>query len=148
MFLFIYGSFVALCTHMHVFNTSVWPSSLSGLLGHDSVPLTGKFGVADTFAGLFKLLTSLCMHACVSYAYASVWSLGLFGFPMRSFMLLADRSGVADVFTGLFELLPTPWTCVRVLCMSGQLLNSSASSGHDLVLPVGEFGSLGSPGLY
>ena len=116
------------------------------MLGRDSAPLTGKLGVADAFAGLFELLTSLCVRVCVSYA--SVWSLGLFGFPMRGFTLLAGRSGVADVFTGLFELLPTPWTCVRVLCMSGQLLNSSAFSAHDLVLPVGEFGGLGSAGLY
>ena len=140
MFLFIYGSFVALCTHMHGF------SSLSGLLGRDSAPLTGKSRVADAFAGLFKLLTSLCVRACVSYA--SVWSLDLFGFPLRGFTLLAGRSGVADVFTGPFELLPTPWTCARVLCASGQLLDSSASSGHDLVFPVGKFGGLGSAGLY
>ena len=79
-------------------------------------------------------------------SYASVWSLDLFSFPMRGFTLLAGRSGV--VFTGIFELLPTPWTCVRVLCTSGQLLNSSASSGHDLVLPVGEFNGLGTAGLY
>ena len=111
MFLFIYGSFVALCTHMHTF------SSLSGLLGRDSAPLTSKCGVADAFAGLFKLLTSLCVCACMSYA--SVWSLGFFGFPMRSFTLLGGRSGVADVFTGLFELLPTPWTCVRVSARLG-----------------------------
>ena len=43
---------------MHAF------SSLSGLLGRDSAPLTGKSGVADAFAGLFELLTSLCVRAC------------------------------------------------------------------------------------
>ena len=125
---------------MHAF------SSLSGLLGHNSAPLTGKSRVADTFAGLFKLLTSLCMRVCLSYA--SVWSLDLFGFPLRGFTLLAGRFGIADAFTGPFELLPTPWTCARVLCASGQLLDSSASSGHDLVFLVGRFGGLGSAGLY
>ena len=29
---------------------------------------------------------------------------------------------------------------MRAVCMSGQPLNPSASSGHDLVLPVGELG--------
>ena len=86
------------------------------------------------------------MHACVSYA--SIWSLDLFGFPLHGFTLLAGRSGIADMLTGPFKLLPIPWTCARVLCASGQLLDSSTSSGHDLVFLVGKFGCLGSAGLY
>ena len=105
-----------------------------------SGPLVGKSGVADALVGLFELLTSLCVRASVSNV--SVWFLGLSGLPMCGSAVLAGKSGLTDVFTGLFKLFPALWICMCAVCVSGQLSNSSASSRHNLVLPVGELGVL------
>ena len=92
-----------------------------------SVPPAGEFSVAvitDVFAGIFELLTTLCVHVRVSDA--SVWSLGLFGFPVHGSAPLAGRTSVTNTFAGLFELSPIAlhvyayslraWAALKPIC--------------------------------
>ena len=53
-------SFMTLCTCVHVSNTSIWLSSVSGPSARDFVPLVGESGVTDAFAGILEPFTSPC----------------------------------------------------------------------------------------
>ena len=58
---------------------------------------------------------------------------------------LASKSGISDVFSGVLEPFTLPCVCVQMFFMPGQL-EPSASSVHDLLLPPGRSGRLGSAG--
>ena len=90
--------------------------------------------VSDMFAGLFKLPASFCMSG------TSVSSLGLSGSLMHGTAPLTGKSGLSNVFAGVLESSPTLCTCMRTLCMHGQLSSPSVSLGHGFVLPEGESG--------
>ena len=53
-------SFTRLCACVHAFHASVWFSSLSDSLMHDTAPLAGKSGVADEFATVHESFVMLC----------------------------------------------------------------------------------------
>ena len=75
------------------------------------------------------------MHVCVSDM--PIWFLGLFCLPICGSAPFTGKYGLTDMFTGLFKFFSMFWMWIPAVCVSGQLLNPSASSGHDFVLPVG-----------
>ena len=109
-------SFTTLRTCVHMSNTSVWLSrGHSGLSTYNFAPLAGKFGLADMFAGIPKLLVMLCMRACVSDASVGLSSIS--GSPIRGSVPLAGESGITDVFSGVLEPFVSPCTCLYMLSM-------------------------------
>ena len=93
------------------------------------------------FVGLLESFATLL------YAFDTfVWLLSHSGSPMHSSAPLTGKSSVTIAFADLLELFVTLCVCMCVLCMPGQLLSPSFSSGYDLVLPVGESGGFGSAG--
>ena len=129
-------SFTTLCTCVHMSGTSVWLSrGHSGLSTYNFAPLAGKFGLADMFAGMLKLLVILCMHACVSDA--SVGLLSISGSPIHGSVPLAGESGITDMFSGVLEPFVSPYTCLYMFSMFAWLFATLCMRVQCLTCPIG-----------
>ena len=95
---------------------------------YNFAPLAGKFGLADMFAGILKLLVMLCMRACVSDASVGLSSIS--GSPIRGSVPLAGESGITDVFSGVLEPFVSPCTFLYMFSMFTWLFSTLCVRVH------------------